>query len=455
MTEAFWESVNQWDRYGGSMFRSYEATGFFRLEHDNRWWLVSPEGHPFISFGLNHVEPDEMLRPYNRRYWSAMLGCDASRDNPAFMAAYEEEVRLDFARFGMNTLACHSNVGHYASWKVPYVHTLRVVDICHWQTPTAVDFLDVFSDAFAERCRAFAAEDAAPRANDPYLIGYSYTDCPILTPLEAAQRTVVMYGGARVETPTWPNVLRNLGAEDAGKRAYVDLMREVYAEDIGAFNTAYGQRFEGFGELLATPNWCPAVATFDKTRMRDYYMFLERIVDRYYAVLNAAIREADPNHLIVGDKMNGNTDLPDEIMALVGKHMDVVFFQWYADYDRQKETLNRWSRLTNKPLFNGDSSFSVPTRHTPDSLGPHCGSHEERALRATAYAEKAFARPDFIGWNWCGWMDRWAGYGRDARHTGLQDPFGNVYVPMQVAMLDISSRMYGIALGKPSGQRQG
>jgi len=36
MTEAFWESVNQWDRYGGSMFRSYEATGFFRLEHDNR-----------------------------------------------------------------------------------------------------------------------------------------------------------------------------------------------------------------------------------------------------------------------------------------------------------------------------------------------------------------------------------------------------------------------------------
>jgi hypothetical protein len=36
---------------------SFEATGFFRVEKDNtRWWLVDPQGKPFYSVGLNHID---------------------------------------------------------------------------------------------------------------------------------------------------------------------------------------------------------------------------------------------------------------------------------------------------------------------------------------------------------------------------------------------------------------
>ena len=42
------------DRFGGWTGKRFKATGFFRLEKDERWWLVTPEGNAFLSFGINH-----------------------------------------------------------------------------------------------------------------------------------------------------------------------------------------------------------------------------------------------------------------------------------------------------------------------------------------------------------------------------------------------------------------
>ena len=58
--------------------------------------------------------------------------------------------------------------------------------------------------------------------------------------------------------------------------------------------------------------------------MRDNARFLVKIVDRCYEVEVAAVRKYDPNHLVFGDKFNGNMDVPDEIIALHGKHFDLV-----------------------------------------------------------------------------------------------------------------------------------
>ena len=47
---------NDRDKYGGMSRIHFEATGFFRIEYTNgRWWLITPEGNAFLSFGLNHI----------------------------------------------------------------------------------------------------------------------------------------------------------------------------------------------------------------------------------------------------------------------------------------------------------------------------------------------------------------------------------------------------------------
>jgi hypothetical protein len=45
------------DRFGGlEGGASFRATGFFRTERrDGRWWLVTPEGNPFFSIGMDVV----------------------------------------------------------------------------------------------------------------------------------------------------------------------------------------------------------------------------------------------------------------------------------------------------------------------------------------------------------------------------------------------------------------
>jgi len=58
------EQLEQWlarrprlDRFGGRLAGPrLEATGFFRVaRHAGRWYLVTPEGHPFFSLGVNTV----------------------------------------------------------------------------------------------------------------------------------------------------------------------------------------------------------------------------------------------------------------------------------------------------------------------------------------------------------------------------------------------------------------
>ena len=62
------------DRYGGWTGRTFEATGVFRVEKDDRWWLVTPDGHAFLSFGINHFYTDLWNQDYNREAWRKRLG---------------------------------------------------------------------------------------------------------------------------------------------------------------------------------------------------------------------------------------------------------------------------------------------------------------------------------------------------------------------------------------------
>jgi hypothetical protein len=100
----------------------------------------------------------------------------------------------------------------------------------------------------------------------------------------------------------------------------------------------------------------------------------------------------------------------------------------------------------------GDSSINVPKENMPDPFGPRCAN---QSIRARAFKDafyNCFARHDFVGWDWCGWMDLWVDdpenlQARDPRHAGLQDPFGVYDQPIQQAMKQFSTEMYDIAMG--------
>lgn len=441
-------SQTQRDRFGGWRGLQFKPTGFFRLEKQRRWWLATPDGNAFLGFGLNHVMMNLLLRKECVDHWAREFGVKDNSDASQFIPGYRNKVKSDLDALGMNHLGVHSSMRDLPEGFCPYLHRIPFVNIPHFLVSTEKDFHDVFAPEFEAHCDRLAKAEALPRKDSPWLIGYFFTDCPIFTDLDAAPRQNNIYGAVRPGLPTWPRVLRNLGGQSAGKRAYVDMMHKLHGGDIIAFNRAYGASFSSFEELQRTKSWRPRADPQNRTETRDNLAFLEKVVDRYYSVAAAAVRRYDPNHLIVGDKLNGNTDPQDALVKLAGKHMDVLFYQMYGHWEEQRPLVDRWSSLTGKPLFNGDSSYAVPYPEMPNPYGPHCASQQDRARRFTEFAEHAFARPDFVGFTWCGWIDGLAAYQREKQHGGLQTPCGGHYQPLTSAMARFSERMYFIASGR-------
>ena len=128
-------------RYGGYKNTQAKATGFFRVEQiDGRWWFVDPEGHHFLSTGINGT-------PGGGAGFGGPgpVGADASRTNR----------RLDL--WGMTTGGTGRPGTVFLRW------------------PRGISFLglpDVYSPKFAQDIDAAANTQCAPHKNDPLLIGY-------------------------------------------------------------------------------------------------------------------------------------------------------------------------------------------------------------------------------------------------------------------------------------------
>jgi len=443
---------NELDRYGGWKGKKFRATGFFRTEKDKRWWLVTPEGNAFLSFGVNHLHMGWWAQPYNRKIWQERLGVTQAR-GPAFSSAFRKWFMAERRRFGFNTLGVHNSrdVLNVPEPFMPYVQPIAFVDIPHWKQDVCDDnFLDVFSNDFAMHCDRMAAKHAAPLKDDPYLLGYAMTDCPLLTEEDCRQRTDVIGGDRRAARIGWPRRLRNLSINSSGKREYVNCMRQLYGDEISSFNATYGTGFDSFHELATARDWRPETDLSNGNETRDNVEFLKRVVARYYHAAIGAIRRYDMNHLFFGDKLNGNTDTVDTVLRVTSQYTDVVFYQMYARYEVQKPGMDRWSKIADKPLLNGDSCYAATTKIMPRPYGPVADDQQQRAEWTREFFERAFARPDFVGWHYCGMIDapNLIPGKKGRQHGGLLQIDGTPYQPVQKVLRASADKMYRIATSR-------
>jgi hypothetical protein len=437
------------DRFGGWTAKKFKATGFFRLEKDERWWLVTPEGNAFLSFGINHLEPSLFQQDYNREAWRKRLGVE-SFDWPEFQPALREWFLRTCEQYGFNTAGVHTSlqVINRPAPAVAYVQPIHFLDIPHWR-PDVPDenFKDVFAPAFAEHCDAMAKQFALPVQDDPFLLGYSMTDCTLFTEEDCRERPDVIGGARRESRVGFPRRLRNLPASAAGKQAYVQTMQKLYAGRIQGFNRSYGTSFDSFDALAAAVDWRPHTRLSNANETRDNVVFLQAVVDKYYETAKAAIRRYDSNHMFFGDKINANTDSVDTVLPITSKYTDLVLYQAYGRYEVQEPGLDRWSTLTDKPFINGDSAFTMITEHMPRPYGPVADTLEERAEWTEEFFRSAFARPDFVGWHYCGLINATNQIPRkkSRQHSGLLDGYGRPYTMLENTLKTCADEIYQIA----------
>ncbi len=396
-------------------------SGFVGVEQDSAgiWWFTSPDGKPFLSFGINHVEPVYWQSPNNKAfvldtYGPELFAPDGTfRDGSPAADRWAQRVAESFQSLGFNTFGFHTSPLQSLRSAGSLYHVVLLDIPVPWgwnmsRTELVRAFqrrpTDVFAEDFAAVARANAAEVAKPRANDPQVLGYVYTDGPPWTVEDDKNQSLhAKLSDAEKIVHPWCLALMSLPAEAQGKQAWLAMMQERYSSPEEAGKT-YGASAKSWDDLAARTAWASVVDAAKAAQ--DSRMFLERIMRQWYAVRRDAIRQYDRNHLILGDKLNMNRDsrFPAELIRnlhVMREYVDVVNVQYYGVFGSQRETLELLYRESQKPILNGDTTFNPMWKDDdPDMAGYY------RQLGGTFEAElrKLFSLPYFIGWHHCGYM---------------------------------------------------
>ena len=399
---------------------SAASPGFVSLQNEaGVWWFKSPAGKPFLSIGANHVEPIYWQSPNNARFVSETYGPDfflpdgSIRDGSPSAAKWAEHVATNFKNWGFNTFGFHNPLySSLHSAGVPYyVVQLDIPTPWGWNMSRSELLralkkrpVDVFGDDFAAIIEANAAEQVKPRANDPQVLGYAYTDGPPWTVDD--DKNPEVHGKLNEVEKTlhpWVLVLMSQPASAKGKQAWIAMMKERYpsAEKAGA---VYSVNASTWDELSSTTAW---TAISDPAKAAaDSQAFLEKIMRQWYSVRKNAIRKYDANHLILGDKLNMNRDRrhPEQLarsLHLMKDYVDVINIQYYAPFKEQKDTLDFLYKESHLPVLNGDTACNPLWEDNPVT------NTEFYAKLGRTYADhitSLFSLPYFIGWHHCGYM---------------------------------------------------
>ncbi len=404
------------------------ATGFFGLtQRCGRDWLRDPDGYPFRSFGINTFGPYGAAGQVSGRdlYGEYVASTYGSSDAWA-------EAQLRFVRsFGLNT------GGAWSDTTLLVAHGFPVTPILYlsggdWLTGEIVDWWD---PAWQGAVETAVAEKVAPWVDEPAILGWF---------LDNEMR----WG------PDWrgPETLLALylrfSPEAAGKTAAVDSLLDHFG-DISALNQELGTGFAGRDDMLAATDW-PAFGV-DDPWVRG---FLSLAADRYFSVTATAVREVDPNHLLLGNR-EVSVMTPAEVYEAAGQWLDVVSINDYVFTEGIAEVALTLSggldpadgfaaqhALAGRPMLITEFGFRADDSGLPNSWPPQYPTYEtqaERGVAYTSYVETYRAVPWVLGWHWFQWVDQ----PEEGRFDGEDNNWG---------LVNISGEPYTEVLGRMATQ---
>lgn len=278
----------QKDAFSGYAPIQKEATGFFRTDKiDDRWVLVTPEGHPYLALGANHagkfLQHPEQPTDYLARFDNAMQ--EAQRH---MVSLYRE--------LGLNAGEAYAPLDPYLKQQLPYIVNIAYPTRSHFERDI---FLPATRDSIFEHTLAKSQEIA----QDSMAVGIAFKDLPIWN-----SRRVGYY--------------RQLPATAPGKQAYADFLRTRYAENIDSLNTVYDKDFNAFEDILQETTW---PEPDDQIRQDDNH-FMAEIAEQLYTTLSSAVRQGAPHHLFMGERHQLRS-IPDPVLGVIGNYVDVFLTQ--------------------------------------------------------------------------------------------------------------------------------
>ena len=356
------------DQYGGWKDVTYEATGFFRTQKvGDRWWMVDPEGHPYIFKGVAVFSVG-----HSDRQAKALEDKFSTREN---WAASE----MDMLRsLGFNGLGAWSSVEAVRKCERPMPYTVIVNPMGRykakhirrfggsylqhgWQN-YRFDLAMVFDPGFDEFVESELAKVEAYR-DDPWLVGY-FTDNEI----------------------PWVN--------DA-----LDRHLTLLAHDEPAY--------------LAVRAWYEARkgkdARPEDITQDDRDAFMAFYLETYLEKVTSALRKYDTNHLYLGCRFNQwREELHNKAMfEVAGRYMDVISVNHYQRWTPDMEEITNFGLWSGKPFIVTEFYTKGEDSDLPNTAGAGWNVHtqEDRGWFYQNFCLQLLESKCCVGWHWFKYMD--------------------------------------------------
>lgn len=292
--------------YGGDLARRVEAKGFFYpARSGERWWLVDPEGHPFIHVAICSVSPttgsDKAKEAFRGKFgstetWAEQTAAQVWANGFNGTGSWSQDELL---RHAPRRLAYCPNWNFMSAYGKKRGGTFQKPG--HTGYPN--DAIFVFDPAF----ETFAMEHAKQLAgtkDDPWLLGhFSDNELPL------GKKTL--------------DGFLALPKEDHGYQAAWKWLRERKGEQADPKQITDADR-EGFREV---------------------------VVERYFAIVSKAIRTHDPNHLYMGCRFHGDEKNSEGVFRAAGRHADVLSVNLYGAWTPSSSQLANWVKWSGKPFL--------------------------------------------------------------------------------------------------------
>jgi hypothetical protein len=337
---------------------------FFRTQKngDGRWSFVDPAGKPFLSIGLNHADESNLKYDFNTEIWERKYGSKASW--------IQNGVVKDLKTFGFNTIGwtqeyVEGDWGEALDWHGD------PIDLLHSAFPWSAEELKSANMPYVVQLRVMEFEDwnGNPIFHDVFSEKFE-TWCKYLARSVCSQHkdSTNLLGYYFVDIPAW---LRHASGADFPQ--------------LKGLNDA--EREKKVGE----------------------------IAEKYYSTIVAAIKEQDPNHLILGDRYNGNKGIPETVLRAMSSYVDVLSVQYFVEAptaearEKMRKDLALWSeQCGGKPVLVADIGNFCPTHMNPKRTSAIKGGQRERGEDYVASLGDVLQEKWFVGWHWCSYVENTA-----------------------------------------------
>lgn len=436
------------DEYGGDKNTLFEATGFFRTHFDgNRWWLVTPNGHPFLSSGINSIRP-ESPTPYNQNS-ELFEQLPNLKKQPKFKPAYSENLErgqklIDFAKanlirglgenwenawitgttgqlkqWGFNTVGNWSSPKFIEGSKMPFVLPLK--NFPTTKNKPFRDFPDVFSPEYAEAANNFALQ-LDPFKTNPLLIGYFLDNEP-----EWAFGDFNLAG----------EILSAAKPSDT-KTRLLELIESKWV-NLNKFNQAMGTNFTQWSEL---GSWKVDIANFNDEAKSLFKDLNTTLIDQYIGIVCRATKKVAPKHLNLGIRYAW---ISSDLCYTAGNYFDVFSVNGYSSPEPPKT--DEILKKTGKPVLIGEFHFGALDRGLPATGLKGSLDQKERGKACKYYLESGFSRPEVVGIHYFQYLDQpiTGRFDGENYQIGVVDICFKPYTELVESFKEFNRNMYSIA----------